>query len=69
MRESESSPGQYSLSLRYEGRVYHYRVYYDDDNNVYVREEAKFETLEKLIEHHTQEVRVFIENLKVGFLL
>jgi len=26
IRESESSPGQYSLSVRYEGRVYHYRV-------------------------------------------
>ena len=56
MRESESSPGQYSLSLRYEGRVYHYRVYYDDNNNVYVREEAKFDSLEKLIDYHTSEV-------------
>ena len=25
VRESESSPGQRSISLRYEGRVYHYR--------------------------------------------
>ena len=26
VRESESSPGQRSISLRYEGRVYHYRI-------------------------------------------
>ncbi|XP_021121016.1 Abelson tyrosine-protein kinase 2 isoform X5 [Heterocephalus glaber] len=26
VRESESSPGQLSISLRYEGRVYHYRI-------------------------------------------
>ena len=26
VRESESSTGQKSISLRYEGRVYHYRI-------------------------------------------
>lgn len=26
VRESESSPGQRSISLRYDGRVYHYRI-------------------------------------------
>ncbi|KAB1260718.1 Tyrosine-protein kinase ABL2 [Camelus dromedarius] len=26
VRDSESSPGQLSISLRYEGRVYHYRI-------------------------------------------
>ena len=26
VRESESCPGQRSVSLRYEGRVYHYRI-------------------------------------------
>lgn len=64
MRESESAPGQYSLSLRYDGRVYHYRVIDDEDNNVYVREEAKFDTLEKLITYHSNEAGGLITNLR-----
>lgn len=32
VRESESSPGQRSISLRYEGRVYHYRISEDTDS-------------------------------------
>lgn len=31
VRESESSPGQCSISLRCEGRVYHYRISEDID--------------------------------------
>ncbi|EDX10757.1 GD12452 [Drosophila simulans] len=34
VRESESSPGQRSISLRYEGRVYHYRISEDPDGKV-----------------------------------
>lgn len=30
VRESESSPGQRSISVRFEGRVYHYRITEDD---------------------------------------
>ena len=36
VRESESSPGQRSISLRYEGRVYHYRISEDTDGKVSV---------------------------------
>lgn len=34
VRESESSPGQLSISLRYEGRVYHYRINTSTDGKV-----------------------------------
>lgn len=34
VRESESSPGQRSISLRYEGRVYHYRINTASDGKV-----------------------------------
>ena len=34
VRESESSPGQRSVSLRYEGRVYHYRINEDTAGQV-----------------------------------
>lgn len=34
VRESESSPGQRSISLRYDGRVYHYRINEDENSKV-----------------------------------
>lgn len=34
VRESESSPGQRSVSVRYEGRVYHYRINEDPAGQV-----------------------------------
>ena len=34
VRESESSPGQRSISVRFEGRVYHYRISEDSDGKV-----------------------------------
>ena len=36
VRESESSPGQMSISVRYEGRVYHYRINEDSEGKVYI---------------------------------
>ena len=30
VRESESCPGQLSISLRFDGKVYHYRIYQDE---------------------------------------
>ncbi|XP_017029742.1 tyrosine-protein kinase Abl isoform X4 [Drosophila kikkawai] len=53
VRESESSPGQRSISLRYEGRVYHYRISEDSDGKVFVTQEAKFNTLAELVHHHS----------------
>jgi len=68
MRESESAPGQHSLSLRYDGRVYHYRVYFDDKDNVYVREEAKFKTLAELVAYHSSEAGGLVTNLRYAAL-
>ena len=55
IRESESSPGQYSLSVRYEGRVYHYRVSNDADGSMYVQEVIKFKSIPELVTYHNQE--------------
>lgn len=52
VRESESSPGQRSISLRYEGRVYHYRIN-DGEGKVYVTSECRFNTLAELVHHHS----------------
>ncbi|KAJ6657373.1 hypothetical protein lerEdw1_002540 [Lerista edwardsae] len=53
VRESESSPGQLSISLRYEGRVYHYRINSTTDGKVYVTAESRFNTLAELVHHHS----------------
>uniref|UniRef100_A0A667WRC4 Tyrosine-protein kinase n=1 Tax=Myripristis murdjan TaxID=586833 RepID=A0A667WRC4_9TELE len=53
VRESESSPGQLSISLRYEGRVYHYRINTASDGKVYVTAESRFATLAELVHHHS----------------
>ncbi|XP_062063350.1 tyrosine-protein kinase ABL1 isoform X1 [Lepus europaeus] len=52
VRESESSPGQRSISLRYEGRVYHYRINTASDGKLYVSSESRFNTLAELVHHH-----------------
>ena len=48
VRESESSPGQRSISVRYEGRVYHYRITEDSDGkvSVYSRNSLDFNSFE-----------------------
>lgn len=53
VRESESSPGQRSISVRYEGRVYHYRITEDSDGKVYVTADHRFNTLAELVHHHS----------------
>ncbi|XP_053208153.1 tyrosine-protein kinase Abl-like [Panonychus citri] len=53
VRESESSPGQRSISLRYEGRVYHYRINEDNEGKVYVSAKCRFNTLAELVHHHS----------------
>jgi len=54
VRESESSPGQRSISLRYEGRVYHYRIQQGhEDSHFFVTAESRFPTLAELVHHHS----------------
>lgn len=56
VRESETCPGQLSISLRWEGRVYHYRINKENETGLYfVSKEAKFVTLVELIHHHSIE--------------
>ena len=55
VRESEGSSGTYTISLRHDTRVYHYRINYNQNAAMYfISEEAQFETLEKLIHHHSK---------------
>ncbi len=55
VRESESKPGQYSISLRYDGRVFHYRIHTDPPTaHYFVTPESKFENLPELVVHHSK---------------
>lgn len=56
IRESESKPGQYSISLRYSGRMYHYRISQDAVTKKYfVMQDIKFGTLKELVHYHSQQ--------------
>jgi abelson tyrosine-protein kinase 1 len=63
VRESESSPGQRSISLRYEGRVYHYRIQQGDDSAYFVTAESRFQTLAELVHHHSMHADGLITQL------
>lgn len=63
VRESESSPGQRSISLRYDGRVYHYRINEDENAKLYVSSEYRFNTLAELVHHHSQHADGLITQL------
>ncbi|CAD5234386.1 unnamed protein product [Bursaphelenchus xylophilus] len=53
VRESETSIGQYSISVRHEGRVYHYRINVDTHDRLYITQDSKFKTLSELVHHHS----------------
>lgn len=53
VRESESNAGQLSISLRYDGRVYHYRVSNLQEGKIYVCSESQFNTIAELVHHHS----------------
>ncbi|KAL3989304.1 Protein tyrosine kinase family protein [Acanthocheilonema viteae] len=53
VRESETSIGQFSISVRHDGRVYHYRISVDRNDWLYITQESKFKTLGELVHHHS----------------
>jgi abelson tyrosine-protein kinase 1 len=56
VRESETCANQLSISLRWEGRVYHYRINRDEmTGHYFVSKELKFPNLVELIHHHSVE--------------
>ncbi|XP_076436830.1 uncharacterized protein LOC143276240 [Babylonia areolata] len=63
VRESESSPGQRSISARFEGRVYHYRIT-EDEGKVYVTLEHRFNTLAELVHHHSLQADGLVTTLR-----
>ncbi|OAF67482.1 hypothetical protein A3Q56_04772 [Intoshia linei] len=52
IRESESMPGNWSISLRYEGKTFHYRVN-KTKQMIYISKDLLFSSLPKLVKHHS----------------
>ncbi|CAI4228791.1 unnamed protein product [Auanema sp. JU1783] len=53
VRESETSLGLFSISVRHDGRVFHYRINVDVQDKLFITQEAKFKTLGELVHHHS----------------
>eukprot|EP01137_Pigoraptor_chileana_P022913 Opistho-2@88398 len=51
IRESESSPGDFSLSVKHDQGVQHFRIMRDDTRRYYLWEKEKFISLNALLEH------------------
>nr|AQT19751.1 hypothetical protein Smed-abl-2 [Schmidtea mediterranea] len=54
VRESESNRRLRSISLRYEGKIWHFRISKDYNNKYYVTENQRFDTISKLIDYHSK---------------
>ncbi|XP_055357949.1 tyrosine-protein kinase Abl-like isoform X2 [Paramacrobiotus metropolitanus] len=63
VRESESNEGQWSISLRYEGRVYHYRINQMPDGKLYITPDSQFKSLSLLVRHHCAHADGLISSL------
>jgi len=55
VRESESNPGHYSISLKYQGRTYHYLISSGDDGEYFCTPGVKFKMLSQLVYHHSND--------------
>ncbi|GMT31166.1 hypothetical protein PFISCL1PPCAC_22463, partial [Pristionchus fissidentatus] len=64
VRESETSAGQHSISVRHDGRVYHYRINVDGSDRLYITAESKFKNLGELVHHHSLHADGLICNLQ-----
>ncbi|XP_048582893.1 tyrosine-protein kinase SRK2-like [Nematostella vectensis] len=64
IRESESKPGDYSLSLRDGDNVKHYRIRCLDNGGFYIAHRAQFATLIDLVEHYNKDCDGLVSRLK-----
>jgi len=64
VRESESVAGDLSISLRYEGKPYHYRISKTPGGELFIVDDATFATLPELIEYHSKSADGLIVHLK-----
>ena len=54
MRESETNPGDHSISLKNEGIPYHYRIRKTPQGKLFILDEISFSDLIELVEYHSK---------------
>jgi abelson tyrosine-protein kinase 1 len=54
VRESQSNAGQLSLCVRFNDRLYHYKIMKNFNGRLYIFDVMMFATLAELVHHHSQ---------------
>lgn len=65
IRDSETTPGDYSLSVRDQDTVRHYRIRTLDDGSFFVTRKISFETIQDLVAHYQQHADGLCANLVI----
>ena len=69
VRYSNTTPGDFCLSIRYTDRVWNYRIRQLDTGEFYVKWQVTFKTIQELVEYYKQQRDVLCTNLKHACLL
>nr|XP_039270595.1 tyrosine-protein kinase SRK2-like isoform X2 [Styela clava] len=69
VRESESKPGDYSLSVRDEDHVKHYRIRMLDAGGYFIARRAVFATIQELVEHYKLSADGLCYNLRMPCIM
>ena len=64
VRYSETTPGNYSLSIRDREKVRHYHILSLENGTLSITRQVMFETLQELVAHRSQQVDGLFVNLK-----
>ena len=64
VRDSETTPGDYSLSIRDTMRVRHYRIRRLENGSFFVTRRVTFETLQNLVAYYSQQADGLCTTLK-----
>ena len=67
--DSETTPGDYTLSVRDKDRVRHYHIRRLDTSGFFVTRRVTFETIQELVEYYKQQADGLCTNLKHACLL
>ena len=69
VRESETTPGDYSLSIHDKERIRHYHINRDESNTYFVTRRVTFETILDLVAYYQQQADGLCVNLRYPCLL
>ena len=69
VRESQSNPGQYSLSVRGENKVSHYLIEKEEDGTWSLADGDRFQSLPQLVAHYSKQIGVLCARLQSPCLI